>query len=97
MGVVDKLYPNGFFVYEVADLHILCQLVPASKSVFTHSNILQQEYQTWKVQTTFSWLQYIQYTGDLLPLTTYPNYFQHIFCASLFQMLLPLTSENTNF
>lgn len=63
MGVVGRLYPNGYTKYRVADLHISHLLVPASKLVFnlfTHINILQQEDQTQKeVQATLSRLPYI--------------------------------------
>lgn len=39
MGVMDKLYPNGCAKYRIANLHVSYQLLPASKSVFTHMNI----------------------------------------------------------
>lgn len=57
MGVVGKLYPNGYTTYPMTDLHISHQLVSASThvSVFTHVNTLKQEDQTSKeVQTTLS-------------------------------------------
>ena len=47
-GVMGKLYPNGYAKYPVADLHISCELVPDSKSAFTHANIMQQENQSQK-------------------------------------------------
>ena len=79
-GVMDKLYPNGYAKYPVADLHISCDVVPASNSAFTHANIIQQENQSQKeLLATLSWLQYIQYTADLLPLTTHPNSSQCFF------------------
>ena len=40
-GVMDKLYPNGYAKYPVADLQIYCELVSAPKSDFTHANIIQ--------------------------------------------------------
>ena len=65
-GVMGKLYPNGYAQYPVGDLQITCELVPASKSVFTHANIIQQGNQSQKeLQATVSWLQYIQYAADL--------------------------------
>ena len=52
-GVMSKLYPK----YQVADLHISHELGPASKSAFTHANIMQQENQSLKVlRATLSWL-----------------------------------------
>ena len=54
-GVMGKLYPNGYAKYP--DLHISRELVPASKSAFTHANIIQQENQSLKVlRATLSWL-----------------------------------------
>ena len=47
-GVMGKLYPNGYTKYLGADLHISCELVPPSKSVFSHANIIQQENQSQK-------------------------------------------------
>ena len=47
-GVMGKLYPNGYVKNPVADLHISCELVPASKSACTHANIIQQENQSQK-------------------------------------------------
>ena len=94
-GVMGKLYPNGYAKYPVADLHISCELVPASKSAFTHSNIIQQEYQSQKeLRATLSWLQYIQYTTDLLILTTHPNSSQYSLHAFLSQTLLPVVPIN---
>ena len=56
-GVMGKLYPNGYAKYPVADLHISCDVVPASNSAFTHANIIQQEKQSQKeLQATLSWL-----------------------------------------
>ena len=46
--VMGKLYLNGYAKYPVADLHISCELVPDSKSAFTHANIIQQENQSKK-------------------------------------------------
>lgn len=44
IGVMGKLYPNGYGIaYSTADLHISCELIPASKSVFTHAVIIHQE------------------------------------------------------
>ena len=81
---MGKLYLNGYAKYPVADLHISCELVPDSKSAFTHANIIQQENQSKKeLWTNLSWLQYIQYATDLLSLTTHPNSSQCFFCASL--------------
>jgi hypothetical protein len=75
-GVMGKLYPNGY--------PQCCELVPAPKSAFTHANIIQQENQSQKgLQAALSWLQYIQYAVNLLPLTTDPNSYQCFFCASL--------------
>jgi hypothetical protein len=54
---MGKLYPNGYAKYPVADLHISCDVVPASNSAFTHANIIQQEKQSQKeLQATLSWL-----------------------------------------
>jgi hypothetical protein len=47
-GVMGKLYPNGYVKNPVADLHISCELAPASKSACTHANIIQQENQSQK-------------------------------------------------
>ena len=46
--VMGKLDPNGYAKYPVADWPISCELVPASKSAFTHANIIQQENQSQK-------------------------------------------------
>lgn len=74
MEVMSKLYLNGYIKYPTANLHVSCHLVPASKLVFTPIDILQQENQTHKeIQATLSWLQYVQYTADLLPLNQPPN------------------------
>ena len=42
-GLMGKLYPNRYAKYPIADIHVSCELGPASKSVFTHVNILQME------------------------------------------------------
>lgn len=76
MGVVGKLYSAKC---PRASLHIFCQLVPGSKSVFTHVDILQEEHRTQEVQVTLSWLPYIQFTVILLSITTYPNSSQCLF------------------
>ena len=56
-GVMGKLYPNDYAKYPVADPHISRERVPASKSAFTHANIIQQENQSLKVlRATLSWL-----------------------------------------
>ena len=47
-GVTGKRLPNAYAKYSVADLHISCELVPDSKSAFTHANIIQQENQSKK-------------------------------------------------
>ena len=55
-GVMGKLYPNDYAKHPVADLHISHELGPASKSAFTHANIIQQEKQSQKeLQATLSW------------------------------------------
>jgi hypothetical protein len=70
-GVTGKRLPNAYAKYSVADLHISCELVPASNSAFILANIIQQENQSQKeLQATLAWLQYIQYTADTLPLKT---------------------------
>lgn len=98
IGVMGKLYPNGYARYPVADLHISRELVPAPKSAFTHANIIQQENQSQEeLQATLSWLQYIQYAADLLPLTTHPNSSQCFFCASLSRPLLTAVPINFSF
>lgn len=44
--------------YPIANLHISYQLVPASKLVFTHINIIQQKDQTQKeIQAILCWPQ----------------------------------------
>lgn len=87
--------PNGYAKYPVADLHISCELVPASKSVFTHANIIQQENQSQKeLWATLSWLLYIQYAADLPSLTTHPNSSQCFFCDFLSWPLLAAVSIN---
>lgn len=82
------LYPNCYAQTPLADSHV-CQLVLAPKTVFTFIIILQQEDQTKKkIQATFSWLQSIPCTANLLHLTTNPNFSQCLFCTSLFGVLL---------
>lgn len=84
MDAVGKFYPNGYAKYPIANLHIFCQFVPGFKSVFTHIDILQEENWAQKeVQVTLSWLPHIQYTANLLFLTTHPNSSQCFFCTPL--------------
>lgn len=39
--VMGKFYTNGYAKYPVAAQHISHELVPASKSIFTHADIIQ--------------------------------------------------------
>lgn len=48
MVVMGKLYYNGYATYHIVDIYLSCQLVPASKLVFVHINILQHDYETQK-------------------------------------------------
>ena len=45
---MGKLYPNVYAKYLVAELHISHELVPVSKSSFTHANIMQWKNQSQK-------------------------------------------------
>jgi hypothetical protein len=38
---MGKFYTNGYAKYPVAAQHISHELVPASKSIFTHADIIQ--------------------------------------------------------
>ena len=58
MEIVGKLPTLTVLPYSIANLHISCQLIPASKLVFTHINIIQQKAQTQEeIQATLCWLQ----------------------------------------
>jgi hypothetical protein len=65
-GVMGKLYPNDYAKYPVADPHISRERVPASKSAFTHANIIQQENQSQRAPGKPLNMLYIQHPIPLV-------------------------------
>lgn len=91
MGVVGKL-PSWLCQTPYGRPTHLLTVCP----IFTHINILQQEDQAQaEVQPTISWLQYIQYTANLLLLRTHhypPNASSAFPSPSHCWQLVPLAS-----
>lgn len=88
LGIDGSIYTDPYVKYPIAGLHISRRLVPVCMPVTNRPGNNLQQTQV-ELQTSFSWLQYIQHTADLLFPTTNQNGNQCFFCTSLSQLHQP--------